>query len=138
MAVPVMLKTTSEPAQLYKQWVVMYGYGHQVLPGLAIVTAALYARIASVQRMKNRPWLRFTLAGLATVSIIPFTLICMMSTNDTLFALEKDSRAGNVRLSIGEAKAIVSWWSWLHLIRSMMPLVGVVCGVMANARNSRG
>jgi hypothetical protein len=125
MAVPVLLETTSLPAQLYHQWVTMYGYGHQVLPGMAITTFLIYLRIAYKRRAQQNAWLLYALAGVVTVSIVPFTLIFMVSTNDTLFQLEKDSRlTGSIGMSIETSKKLVTWWSRLHLMRSMMPLVG--------------
>jgi hypothetical protein len=136
MAVPVLLETTDEPTQLYRQWVTMYGHGHQVLPGLAIITAGLYARIALSLRSTTRPWSLFVLAGLATVAIIPFTLVFMVPTNDLLFALEKGTEKGQGGMSIMDAKELVLWWSRLHLMRSVMPLVGAVIGVFAVVKDA--
>jgi hypothetical protein len=140
MAVPVLLETTDEPTQLYRQWVTMYGHGHQVLPGLAIITAGLYARIALSLRSTTRPWSLFVLAGLATVAIIPFTLVFMVPTNDLLFALEKGTEKGTEKgqgsMSIMDAKELVLWWSRLHLMRSVMPLIGAVIGVSAVVKDA--
>jgi hypothetical protein len=136
MAVPVLLETTDEPTQLYRQWVTMYGHGHQVLPGLAIITAGLYARIALSLRSTTRPWSLFVLAGLTTVAIIPFTLVFMVPTNDLLFALEKGTEKGQGGMSIMDAKELVLWWSRLHLMRSVMPLIGAVIGVSAVVKDA--
>ncbi|EXJ61968.1 hypothetical protein A1O7_02400 [Cladophialophora yegresii CBS 114405] len=133
MAVPVLLETTSLPAQLFHQWVTMYGYGHRVLPGLAIVTCLIYLRVAFTRRRaKNHAWPLYALAGIVTVSIVPFTLIFMVKTNDTLFGLERDARVkGLVSMDIEMGKQLVTWWSRLHLMRSVLPLVGTVIGVTA-------
>ncbi|KAK4495524.1 hypothetical protein PRZ48_013856 [Zasmidium cellare] len=129
MAVPVLLETTTDPTQLFHQWVTMYGYGHRVLPGLAIVTALLYARTARQSQKQDQPWYRLAIAGISTACIIPFTLIFMASTNNALFALHADAQDGNFRLGIEGGKALVTWWSRLHLMRSVMPLAGAAVGV---------
>ncbi|ETI19897.1 hypothetical protein G647_08912 [Cladophialophora carrionii CBS 160.54] len=132
MAVPVLLETTSLPAQLLHQWVTMYAYGHRVLPGLAIVTCLIYLGVAFTRRTRNDAWVRYGLAGIVTVNIVPFTLIFMVSTNNTLFGLERDARvAGLVTTDIETGKELVTRWSRLHLMRSMLPLVGTVIGVTA-------
>lgn len=132
MAVPVLLETTSIPAQLFHQWATMYSYGHRVLPGLAISTCLLYLRVAFKRRARNNAWLFYVLAGVMTISIVPFTLLFMLPTNNTLFALERDSRvAGVVTLDVEDARRLVAWWSQLHLMRSMLPLAGTVVGVTA-------
>lgn len=95
MAVPVLLETTTSPTQLFHQWTTMYGYGHRVLPGLAIVTALLYIRAAMRLHREQSPlWMRCTLASVCTVCIIPFTLIFMADTNDTLFWMHRQAEAG--------------------------------------------
>lgn len=121
MAVLVLLETTTDQTQLFHQWVTIYGYRHQNLPGLAIVAALLYTRAARRRQEKGQPWYRLALAGISTACIIPFTLIFMVSTNNALFALHADAQKSDVRLGIERAKALITWCSQLHLMRSVMP-----------------
>lgn len=140
MAVPVFLDTTTNSPQLFHQWTRMYHYGHQVLPGMAIGTFLLYSHTCIQKRKaeKPQPWRLLALAGLVTVSIIPFTLLIMKPTNDELFRLEAVTRAvrtgGNSEISvlgIKEAKALVVKWAWMHFTRSCFPLVGAIIGTLS-------
>ncbi|KFY27880.1 hypothetical protein V491_00705 [Pseudogymnoascus sp. VKM F-3775] len=73
MAVPVLLDTTIQPHQLFYQWVRMYHYGHQVLPTMAVGTFLLYSYISAKKRTARKLWGIFALAGLTTLSMLPFT-----------------------------------------------------------------
>lgn len=144
MAVPVFLDTTPTSPLLFHQWARMYHYGHQVLPGMAIGTFSLYTYACIQKRRAGQPassWRLLALAGLVTVSIIPFTLLVMVPTNDKLFALEASTealRAGGEAaakaagvMGIAEAKALVVKWAAMHATRSTFPLIGAVLGAVA-------
>ncbi|KAF2133651.1 hypothetical protein P153DRAFT_250358, partial [Dothidotthia symphoricarpi CBS 119687] len=134
MAVPVMLDTTTEAPQLFLQWTRMYHYGHQVLPTLAICTFLLYSYVSFNRYNVGNPksWFVYALAGAVTLSLIPFTWIFMVPTNDELFRLEAltrtGARTGNGTLTVMQAKGLVIKWSWLHFTRSCLPLVGALIG----------
>ena len=133
MAIPVLLDTTTQPSQLFHQWVRMYHYGHQVLPTLAVATFLLYGYAAVSKRAASRPWGIFAAAGVTTLSMLPFTWVFMVPTNNTLFRLDGESKAAAAAAvaSWGEAQELVTRWSWLHLVRSLFPLAGAVLGLMA-------
>ena len=128
VAIPVFLDTTTHASQLYHEWARMYHYGHQILPGLAITTLMLYSYAALRNRAKKRPWAAYALAGVVTVSMIPFTWIFMVATNDTLFRLEAEG-ATSVAEGIEKAQELVKLWGWLHLARCLFPLAGAVLGL---------
>lgn len=130
MAVPVLLDTTAQAPQLFYQWVRMYHYGHQVLPTMAVGTFLLYSYISVKKRTARKLWGVFALAGLTTLSMLPFTWICMVPTNNELFRLERVSKAEPLVMGIVEAKELVVKWSWLHFTRSMLPLAGAVMGTL--------
>jgi hypothetical protein len=111
MAVPVFLDTTTQPAQLFHQWVRMYHYGHRVLPTMAVATFALYTYTAVRKYAAKRPWGVFAVAGLTRVSMLPFTWILMVPTNDMLFRLEAESKAASMA-GWEEARQLVTTWSW--------------------------
>jgi hypothetical protein len=136
MAVPVLLDTTANSPQLFHQWARMYHYGHQVLPGMAIGTFLLYC-YACIRRRKAdkpKPWRLLALAGLFTVSIIPFTLLVMKPTNDELFRLEKVTSTvrtgGHSEVGVTEAKGLVIKWALMHFTRSCFPLMGAISGAL--------
>jgi len=145
VAVPVFLETTTQPPQLFHQWTRMYQYGHQVLPGMAICTFMLYTCACFRNRgaEKPKPWRLLLLAGLVTVSIIPFTLLVMKPTNDELFRLESVTRThpeGKIAdvdvMGIKDAQGLVVKWALMHLARSTFPLIGAIIGAVGTMFSS--
>ena len=129
VAAPVLLDTSTEAAQLLVQWARLYYYGHQIMPSLAIGTLLLYAYTCTRQRAAKRPWGLFALAGATTISIVPFTWIVMVPTNNELFRLEAVGKADPRVLNLLAAKELVVKWNWLHAVRSLLPLAGAVLGM---------
>ena len=134
ISVPVFLESTSRSSQLFYQWTRMYHYGHLILPGMAVTTLALYVYAAFSRRTTKQPWIVYALAGIITISMVPFTWIFMVPTNNTLFRLEVENRAASLS-SIDYAQDLVRHWSWLHLLRSFFPLTGAVLGLRATLRS---
>jgi hypothetical protein len=139
MAIPVFLDTATGSPQLFHQWARMYHYGHQVLPGMAIGTFLLYTYAGFRKRRagKINLWRVLMLAGLVTVSIIPFTLLIMKPTNDELFRLESVTRVpqtgentGVGVMDIKEARGLVVNWALMHFTRSTFPLIGAIIGTI--------
>lgn len=129
-AVPVLLDTTTESPQLFFQWVRMYHYGHMALPTMAIGTFLLYSYTAIKKRGAKKPWRRWLIAGVTTLTMVPFTWLVMVPTNNELFRLQEVSLVEPTVMAITEAKELVTKWSWMHLTRSFMPLAGAVMGAM--------
>jgi hypothetical protein len=135
MAVPVLLETTTEAPQLLFQWVRMYHYGHQVLPTMAVGTFLLYSYTCIKRSRAKKPWAVFALAGVTTISMLPFTWFVMVPTNNELFRLEVASKVEPLVMGILGAKELVVKWSWLHFTRSLMPLAGAVLGTVGTFWN---
>ncbi|EED13321.1 conserved hypothetical protein [Talaromyces stipitatus ATCC 10500] len=129
-AVPVLLDTTTEAPQLFFQWVRMYHYGHMALPTMAVGTFLLYSYAAVKKRSSKQPWRRFLIAGITTLTMVPFTWFVMVPTNNELFRLQRISLADPTVMPISEATELVTKWSWMHLTRSFIPLAGAVMGAM--------
>ena len=130
VAVPVLLDTTTQAPQLFNQWARMYHYGHQVLPTMAIGTFLLYSYTSARKCSAKKPWGYFLVAGVTTMSILPFTWIFMVPTNNELFRLEEVSKAEPSVRAIAGAKELVVHWSWLHFARSLLPLGGAIMGMI--------
>lgn len=126
IAIPVMLDTANEAPLLYQQWARTYHYGHQVLPGMAVATLLLYGYTA----VRSKSTI-YAVAGAVTVAMVPFTWIVMVPTNDELFAREAGSWDEGVVMELGEAQGLLRRWAWMHLVRSLFPLVGAVVGLGA-------
>jgi hypothetical protein len=93
----------------------------------------LHACTALQQRALGKPWGVFACAGGLTIAIAPFTWIVMDGTNGELFG--RLERVGGVAKGaaaasdLEEVRKLVKRWSWLHLMRSMLPLVGTLLAV---------
>ncbi|EOA85726.1 uncharacterized protein SETTUDRAFT_169632 [Exserohilum turcica Et28A] len=140
IAIPVLVETKTDANQLFHQWTRVYHYGNQLIPGIAIGTFLLYTFACFQRRTAERPksWRLLALAGLVTVSIIPFTLLIMKPTNDKLFHLESVTRtakpaehAGVKAIELKEAEELVVWWASMHAVRSTFPLIGAIIGIVA-------
>jgi ABC-type glycerol-3-phosphate transport system permease component len=105
---------------------------HQVLPALAVTTSVLYGYTIVRKRSATHNWAAFALATAMTVTMIPFTWVIMVPTNNMLFGLEAEAKgAVGVFSSLDEATGLVKKWSQLHLVRSMFPLAGAIIGLTA-------
>lgn len=103
------------------------------MPSLAAGTLLLHACTALQQNALGKPWGIFACAGGVTIAIAPFTWIVMEGVNGELFGrLERvgASKERNASDDLEEVKSLVKRWSWLHLMRSMLPLAGAVLGVV--------
>lgn len=126
LAVPVLLDTDTEASHLVRQWVRLYHYGHLLMPAMAVTTLALYSYTACSRRATHQAWRIWAIAGLVTVTMVPFTWTAMTPTNSSLFQL--NGQGGVIELR--RAQELVVTWSRLHIARSMFPLVGAILGWM--------
>jgi hypothetical protein len=134
ISVPVLLDTATDSPHLLRQWSRMYHYGHLIMPSLAAGTLLLHACTALQQNTLGKPWGIFACAGGVTIAIAPFTWVVMGGINGELFRrLERVGGVSKENATSGEleeVKGLVKRWSWLHLMRSMLPLAGTVLGVV--------
>ncbi|KAL4865326.1 hypothetical protein BDV12DRAFT_200268 [Aspergillus spectabilis] len=128
IAFPAIIDTTTTPSHLLRQWVSMFHYGHRAHPTMAAATLSLYLYAAWRQRTVDKAWTRLLLAGLVTVLMTPFTWFIILSTNKRILrhANETQDAAG---IGIDDARLLVRKWSWLHLARSVFPLLGAIIGL---------
>lgn len=130
VAVPVLLETDTSALQLFQQWDRMYYYGHQIMPTFAVATALLYGYTCLKRRNAGKSWTVFAFAAVMTMIMVPFTWVFMAPTNNMLFQLLEGSKTQPLVKSMGEAKELVVKWNWLHVARSLFPLLGAVVGAM--------
>lgn len=65
---------------------------------------------------------------MTTLAMVPFTRVLMTPTNNALFELEKAS-SETADGDLGAVRQLVVTWSWLHVTRSLFPLVGAIAGL---------
>jgi hypothetical protein len=131
MTIPVFLDTNTQPAQMLHQWVRLYHYGHLLLPSMSVATLSLYLYVALNNRASGALWASYATAGAVTVAIIPFTLIVMVPTNNTLFELEDLVNISAAVPSLDYVRELVTKWGRMHLVRSLFPLLGATLGFNA-------
>lgn len=125
IAVPVLLETADDAPQLLHAWTRMYHYGHLALPTMGVGTCLLYL---SAARHGHAGCGALTAAALITVAMVPFTWVFMGPLNKELFRLHAASKSDPAVIGLKSARDMVAWWARLHLMRSLMPLVGAILG----------
>ncbi|KAF2209146.1 hypothetical protein CERZMDRAFT_15414, partial [Cercospora zeae-maydis SCOH1-5] len=129
LAVPVLLDTNTSGPLLIEQWYTLYHYGHRIAPGMSIATSSLYIAAILIRRQERRSWSRYAFAALLTLTMIPFTLTVMASTNNTLFQLHtQQAHISAASVALSDAQELVKRWSHLHMARSLFPLMGALAG----------
>ncbi|KAK2616769.1 hypothetical protein QQS21_000381 [Conoideocrella luteorostrata] len=118
VGIPVALKTPGSPALI---WRGLYSHGVALMPKIAVATALSYsyASYSSRGQSVSRPYL--VAAGLV-VSIIPFTLLFMSSTNAALM----EAASGASSLDGAQISDLIKKWGLLNMVRSLFPLAGGV------------
>ncbi|KAJ5546957.1 hypothetical protein N7494_004542 [Penicillium frequentans] len=123
ITVPVLLDTSTQSGQLLDQFMSLYNLGHKIMPTLSVCTCAMYMFVAGKKRTAGLPWSIYALAAATTISMVPFTTLVMVPTNDTLFALHASSEN-----ALEEVRGLIVRWQWMHVARSLFPLTGAVVG----------
>lgn len=135
--VPVFLDTDVEPKYLLRHWARLYHYGHIYMPSVCVATVGLYAYTALSKRAaNNKQWLMYAAAAATTITMVPFTWAMMTSTNDALFQLESQAWAPAMASTVDlrSVQEMVVRWTWLHVTRSIFPLIGAILGFVAVLR----
>lgn len=135
IVVPVLLDTDTKSIQLARQWAHLYHYGGLYMPAMSVAATSLYVSVAlrkCVSARKQR--LLYTTAGMATITIVPFTLLMMVPINSALLRLEVLASAAASVPDLSVVQELVVRWAWLHAVRSAFPLVGAVLGLLGVLR----
>ncbi|KAK4981172.1 hypothetical protein LTR28_002469 [Elasticomyces elasticus] len=124
LTIPMMNETAPSTEILLLQWKRVFQRGHVRGPALSVVTGVTYAYVVYAKSLHGQDWRGFALAGITTVSMIPYTWVAMADTNNKLWA----AATGEPKASFGitEAKRLTTKWSRLNVARAMFPMVGGV------------
>ncbi|KAG9230001.1 hypothetical protein BJ875DRAFT_488394 [Amylocarpus encephaloides] len=129
VVVPVFLDTDVEAIHLLRHWVRLYHYGHIYMPALCIGTVGLYGYSALKRRAsESQQEAAYAVAAATTIAMVPFTWIFMAPTNNILFGWEEMATAGTSVAELSAVQDVVVKWAWLHLARSVFPLIGAILG----------
>lgn len=129
ITIPVLVETTTQPGKLVNQWRRVYLSGHIKGPAIAATTGLVYAYAAWSKYAAGEAWRIFAVAGLTTVSIVPYTLTFMQGTNNALFRAD-DLAAKGTEPARADAERLVRRWGKLNAIRALIPLAGGVLGLL--------
>merc|ERR1711939_611610 len=131
----------SPPTLLLQQWGHMYDRGRKTGPPIALLSSTTFfylAYKAHVSPLSSFPLSSsstspYILAGLLSISIIPYTFAILMPTNKQL--LRKVEVLGEDEVEMREAERsahqLVDWWGVLNLGRGVLLVgngVGIVMG----------
>jgi hypothetical protein len=140
------IETNLPMATLAKQWREIYETGKRQNPPIAALTAASFVYLAVFSsRNKSSPLLVFrgapyscagfyASAALLTVSIVPFTMVAMSSTNDALIDVCEAQNQGapaGAAATDPEIEALLRDWVSLNRVRSLLPLIASLTGIAA-------
>ncbi|KAJ5635255.1 uncharacterized protein N7484_008568 [Penicillium longicatenatum] len=138
IATPALVQSQTDdhksPSLLAKQWKALFDIGKRKNPPIAAAAATSLAYLAwSVRRgsplYKATTYSRsglYIAAAVLTVGIVPYTLILMDGTNHALL-----KKAQSTSDADKEVSALVERWNSLNLGRSIFPLAGALCAVVA-------
>ncbi|KAJ5889922.1 DUF1772-domain-containing protein [Penicillium tannophilum] len=138
ITVPALVQSQNEhhksQSLLTKQWRALYEIGKKKNPPIAAAVASSLAYLAWSVRQggplyKKTVYSRsglYLAAAVLTVGIVPYTLICMTGTNSALM-----KKAESTSDADKEVPDLVERWNTLNLGRSVFPLAGAICAVVA-------
>jgi hypothetical protein len=132
------------------QWREIYETGKRQNPPIAGLTAAsfIYLAVFSSRKSSSSPLLLFrgappysragfyASAALLTLSIVPFTLIAMSSTNNALIDVcesqkQRGTGAGaEIVATDAQIEELFQDWVALNRVRSLLPLLASLTGIV--------
>lgn len=116
----------STPQTAVQGWATIFNRGKAMIPPVVVAAGLFYGYAASAARLDgDASWKGFAAAAVLNVVTVPFTIIAMNPTNETLLNAAKESSATAGKSSTTE---LIAKWARLNLIRSLLPLSGAVLG----------
>jgi len=141
-AAPALLRAHKEDhlslSNVVRLWRNLYESGKSQNPPISVVTSSAFFYLAWSTRSSS-PLFRqvarntttlYGAAAILTLSIMPYTIAAMSSTNNTLLARSKPISEPTSLVST-EIEKLVNDWIWLNGFRSLLPLAGCLLGAFA-------
>ncbi|UJR36502.1 hypothetical protein I4U23_029223 [Adineta vaga] len=116
-----------------------YMYKNVALKQATLAATAGVASITHAMRIHGAPFDRnlWIAAGTTFLAIIPYTLICIAPTNNTIIEDNKNVQLGNEsKINIGTRKDLLDKWAILHLVRTVSTVAGFGAMVFGLSRHS--
>jgi len=106
-------------------------------PAIAVTSLAALAYSAYDRSRRGLVWKRYATAGALTLAIVPFTLIFMNPTNQALLQIAGGGATAAV-VNDDSVRALITKWTGLNLIRSLLPLAGAIIGIIGLVEEKAG
>jgi hypothetical protein len=74
----------------------------------------------------------YAIAAVSTIASLPWTLVVIAKTNETLIAMSKDAHVRE-KAKAGEVEALLRRWTWMNMVRAGMAAVGGIVGLVVAA-----
>jgi uncharacterized membrane protein YjgN (DUF898 family) len=123
------LKTS--PESTARIWADVYTRGAALMPKVALGVALAYGYAAFDAHSSGGQWIGYAAAAGSLLTIVPFTLVVMMGTNNLLQKAAKEGSPG----SDPQVNSLLDTWTLMNLGRSLFPLAGAVIGAIAFVNN---
>jgi hypothetical protein len=120
-----------------QQWQVIYDLGKLVSPPVSATSALLwgYSAWSARDNEDSLEWKLYAMAGLATFSVLAWTVGVMMPTNLDLIRRAKIAKEVTETVVFGrESVEILARWSWMNYVRGVLPMAGAWVGLYAALR----
>ncbi|KAF8847928.1 DUF1772-domain-containing protein, partial [Acephala macrosclerotiorum] len=105
----------------------LYYRGAASLVPLGLFSASCSLLTAYLHPAQRTLW---AIAGVATLSQTPWTLLVMMPGIKRLNGIA-ESEVEREKVRREEVEGLLRQWTWMNFVRGGMPLVGAVCGLWA-------
>jgi len=125
LGIPGLLSASVPSQALAQQWEGIYTRGKALGPRVALISLVGYGYLAYERRSRGEPWLGYVAGAALSIGIVPFTLICMSSTNGKLLAVASGAAKTVSETTVRE---LAMKWKGLNLMRSVFPLAGAIIG----------
>jgi hypothetical protein len=125
--VPAILYGGAPTDVMLRQWQLMFNKGKAMFPVFGAATALNYFYLAYRHRAQGLEWRGFAAGGVASVGIVPFTLLFIAGINSRLISAI-DSKAAK-DMSQDLAKELIKQWGSLNALRACIPLVGTCLAI---------
>ncbi|KAI1079038.1 hypothetical protein F5B20DRAFT_190513 [Whalleya microplaca] len=124
IGIPTILNTGAPTDVMLRQWRFQFLRGRSFMPIVGTLNAATYLFIAYNYYTIGLEWRGFAAAGFSTFSLVPFTLIFIMGTNNKLLAACSSSDRKEKTMSDATATALIKRWGELNVVRQLVPMIG--------------
>ncbi|CAF0735211.1 unnamed protein product [Adineta steineri] len=116
-----------------------YMYKKIALTQASLAAIAGTTSIVHATRIHGAPFFRYLwiAAGTTFLAIIPYTIICLAPTNQTIIDDNKNVKLGNEsHINFAKKKELLDKWAFLHFVRTVSSVAGFGMMVYGLSRHS--